>query len=308
MPKKKTSKNNNNNNISTRDDNNESTKITKEDATCPICQDIFDVEIHEKNEITQVPILLPCNHRICESCLMGIVDHANIECPFCRRRLNTWVRTNKMSKNGCQQFIDKKFMTSIERLKEELGEDLLNSSQDDFTPVKNISMPGEVGEDFRREQEKLDKSRQEAERKEEEASRLFIEKLLREEKEQQNEELKKRESDSKNQEEQDRLFAEELSKSLNKTENIIGGLDAGGCPSLGTRSRRKNKNLEDKKTEGSNDSALGDSVSMVPDKENVPPTNEDNNNSSSPNISESFKRKEMNRLSGRFKKKVKIGE
>lgn len=293
MPRKKTSREK----IPTRDDNNEINKITKEDATCPICQDIFDV-----------PILLPCKHRLCEGCLMSIVDHANIECPFCRRRLNTWVRTNKMSINGCEKFIDKKFITSIERLKEELGEDLLNSSQDNFTPVKNISMPGEVGEDFRREQEKLDRSRQEAERKEEEASRLFIEKMLKDEKEQQIQELKKRELDIKNQEEQDRLFAEELSKSLNKTENITDGLDE-GCPSLGTRSKRKNKKLENKK---SNDSALGDSVSMASDKENVPPllstTNEDNNNSSSSSISKSFKRKEENRLSDGFLKKVKIGE
>lgn len=295
MPRKKTSRENN---IPTRDDNNEDKKITKEDATCPICQDIFDV-----------PILLPCNHRICEDCLMGIVDHANIECPFCRRRLNTWVRTNKMSKFGCQKFIDKKFITSIQKLREELGEDLLNSSQDNFTPVKNLSMPGEVGEDFRREQEKLDKSRQEAERKEEEASRRFIEQLLKEEREQQSEELKKRELDIKNQEEKDRLFAEELSKSLNKTENKVGDFDE-GCPSLGTRSKRKSKKLEDKK---SNDSALGDSVSMVSDKENVPPplfssTNEDNNNSSSSSLSKSFKRKEETRLSDGFQKKVKIGE
>ena len=113
MSRKKTSREK----IPTRDDN-ENIKITKEDATCPICQEIFDI-----------PVLLPCKHRICEDCFMGIIDHANIECPFCRRRLNTWVRTNKIGKLGCKKFIDTKFIKSIGNLREELGDDLLTLSE-----------------------------------------------------------------------------------------------------------------------------------------------------------------------------------
>ena len=140
----------------------EKTEISKEDATCPICQELFDV-----------PILLPCKHRICEDCLMGIVDHSNIECPFCRKRLNTWVRTNKFSKFGCKKFIDKKFMEKVKILKEEIGDSDL---EEEHLPLKNISKPGEVGDEFRQEQAKLDKTRQEAENE----NLAFIQKLLKE--------------------------------------------------------------------------------------------------------------------------------
>jgi len=220
-------------------------KITKDDATCPICQEIFSA-----------PILLICKHRICEDCLMGIVDHANIECPFCRKRLNSWVRTNKIGKLGCKQFIDTKFMDKVLELKEEMrlkGEDL-DSSQDSFLPIKNLSMPGEVGDEYRREQAKLDESRKEEEDKEAEESRKFIEEMLKGEEDTVRLEREHREQEIKKQEEKDRQYALELSKMLNP--EVKTGED---CPSLSTRSKRKiktNDKITVEKSKSKNGSAV----------------------------------------------------
>jgi len=172
---------------------------------------------------------------------MGIVNHANIECPFCRKRLNSWVRTNKFSKLGCKKFIDEKFMKKVEVLKEDLGEDL-DKSIDNFQSFnkKNISLPGEVGEEHRKEQARLDRSRLEAERREEEESRLFIQKMLKEEGDRVDGERADRERKVKEMEEIDRRYAEELSKSLNKVVNDVEGFEA---PCLSTRSKRRTKTV-----------------------------------------------------------------
>lgn len=273
--------------------------------------------------------------------MMGIVNLANIECPFCRKRLNSWVRTNKFSKLGCKKFIDKKFMEKVEVLKDELGPDLDNSLEfQSFN--KNISLPGEVGEEYRKEQARLDRSRLEAEEREDEESRLFIEKMLKEEEERVDTERSERERKVREMEEIDRKYAEELSQSLNKTVNDVNSYKA---PCFSTRSKRKTKNKgfetldsTSKRTtvpkkidlERSNskktveeivtplclDSVAPESVfsetententeSEESDKENNPDADDDNNNTT---LSTALKRKEEKILSSRFKKKVKLGK
>eukprot|EP00049_Salpingoeca_infusionum_P003616 m.68456 g.68456 ORF g.68456 m.68456 type:complete len:520 (-) comp12199_c0_seq2:118-1677(-) len=41
------------------------------------------------------PVVLPCDHRVCKECFDGILEWSNMECPFCRKRLNSWARRAK---------------------------------------------------------------------------------------------------------------------------------------------------------------------------------------------------------------------
>ena len=81
-------------------------EVTISDVTCIVCCDFFTN-----------PVLLPCNHRLCEDCLLLIVDKSNVECPSCRSRLTTWVRTNKFVQKGVQGHIDQKFIPIVEKFK-----------------------------------------------------------------------------------------------------------------------------------------------------------------------------------------------
>lgn len=38
------------------------------------------------------PVILPCDHCLCKPCFDSIITTANLQCPFCRRRIGSWAR------------------------------------------------------------------------------------------------------------------------------------------------------------------------------------------------------------------------
>lgn len=224
--------------------------ISVSDATCGICTDIFDT-----------PVTLPCKHQVCEECLLGIVDHSNIECPYCRKRLNTWVRTNKIARGGTKKFIDKVLVAQLERLRENLASnnDNLQYAAEPAISHKRLSKPGEVGDDYRRQQEKVDRELRERNEREEEQSRALIEQLVEEEKSQQDASLEAR---LKEQEEADAKLARELDALINGPPPT----EKRDTPMNNTRSKSRHKSSPTKRPRRDS--------SLVPpeNKENQPPT------------------------------------
>ncbi|XP_064100925.1 E3 ubiquitin-protein ligase trim-21-like [Macrobrachium nipponense] len=45
---------------------------------CGICHEVLDEEEH-------CPLLLPCSHSICATCIVGLIDKGTKSCPFCRQ-------------------------------------------------------------------------------------------------------------------------------------------------------------------------------------------------------------------------------
>ena len=60
--------------------------LVKDEHRCKICMGIL-IE----------PVVFPCDprHCVCAACFKDVEEKANLECPFCRKRLNLWVRRNK---------------------------------------------------------------------------------------------------------------------------------------------------------------------------------------------------------------------
>ncbi|XP_068605809.1 zinc-binding protein A33 [Brachionichthys hirsutus] len=66
--------------------------LPEDDLTCPICCDIFTD-----------PVLLPCSHSFCRSCMMRLRDTGTHECPVCRKRASkASFPSNRALKNVCE--------------------------------------------------------------------------------------------------------------------------------------------------------------------------------------------------------------
>ncbi|KAM4534639.1 zinc-binding protein A33 [Fundulus diaphanus] len=69
--------------------------LPEEDLTCPVCCDIF-----------RDPVLLPCSHSFCRSCLKQWWDTRIRECPVCRRRgSKSPPLSNLALKNVCEALL-----------------------------------------------------------------------------------------------------------------------------------------------------------------------------------------------------------
>ncbi|XP_042575747.1 zinc-binding protein A33-like [Cyprinus carpio] len=73
-----------------------SANLPEEDLSCPVCCEIF-----------QDPVLLPCSHSFCRSCLEHFWERAVIRsCPVCRRRASKKSpASNRALKNLCEAFL-----------------------------------------------------------------------------------------------------------------------------------------------------------------------------------------------------------
>ncbi|XP_043090809.1 nuclear factor 7, brain [Puntigrus tetrazona] len=73
-----------------------SASLPEEDLSCPVCCEIF-----------QDPVLLPCSHSFCRSCLEHSWESALIRsCPVCRRRASKKSPlSNRALKNLCEAFL-----------------------------------------------------------------------------------------------------------------------------------------------------------------------------------------------------------
>ncbi|XP_063758971.1 zinc-binding protein A33 [Eleginops maclovinus] len=69
--------------------------LPEEDLTCPICFDIFTD-----------PVLLPCSHSFCRSCLKRCWETGLRECPVCRKRASkASPHTNLALRNVCEALL-----------------------------------------------------------------------------------------------------------------------------------------------------------------------------------------------------------
>ena len=77
------------------------------DFICPVCRGIL-IE----------PVTLPCTHNLCHGCLKGTFEHNSLNCPLCRVRVGSWVRTATKSEtlvnNALWQLIRTRFPKEIE--------------------------------------------------------------------------------------------------------------------------------------------------------------------------------------------------
>ncbi|XP_051570972.1 zinc-binding protein A33-like isoform X1 [Myxocyprinus asiaticus] len=73
-----------------------SANLPEEDLSCPVCCEIF-----------KHPVLLPCSHSFCRSCLEHFWDSASSRsCPVCRRRASKKSPpSNRALKNLCEAFL-----------------------------------------------------------------------------------------------------------------------------------------------------------------------------------------------------------
>ncbi|XP_051572440.1 nuclear factor 7, brain-like [Myxocyprinus asiaticus] len=73
-----------------------SANLPEEDLSCPVCCEIF-----------KDPVLLPCSHSFCRSCLEHFWDSAGSRtCPVCRRRASKKsLPSNRALKNLCEAFL-----------------------------------------------------------------------------------------------------------------------------------------------------------------------------------------------------------
>ncbi|TTA69405.1 Nuclear factor 7, ovary [Bagarius yarrelli] len=75
---------------------NMSSKLPEEDLSCPVCCEIFSD-----------PVLLPCSHSFCRSCLQNFWDSSVFRsCPVCRRRASRKTPPSNLAlRNLCESFV-----------------------------------------------------------------------------------------------------------------------------------------------------------------------------------------------------------
>lgn len=73
-----------------------SSKLPEEDLSCPVCCDIF-----------RDPVLLPCSHSFCRSCLQNFWESSVFRsCPVCRRRASRKQPPSNLAlRNLCEAFV-----------------------------------------------------------------------------------------------------------------------------------------------------------------------------------------------------------
>ncbi|CAL9693208.1 unnamed protein product [Knipowitschia caucasica] len=72
--------------------------LPEEDLTCPVCCDIFTD-----------PVLLPCSHSFCRTCLKRCWDTGMRECPVCRKKTSkNCPPSNLALKNVCEAVVEAK--------------------------------------------------------------------------------------------------------------------------------------------------------------------------------------------------------
>lgn len=77
--------------------------LPEDDLTCPVCCDIFTD-----------PILLPCGHSFCRSCLKKCRDTGLRECPVCRKRATKSNLTSNLAlKNVCEAVVQARRQSSV---------------------------------------------------------------------------------------------------------------------------------------------------------------------------------------------------
>lgn len=128
------------------------------------------------------PVVLPCDprHRLCWPCFTSFEQDCNLTCPFCRKRLHSWVRRH------AHQLVDEMLWLEIQRLfpaqvaaklrGDDLADDFFSTDEEETTPVALVQ-PGVLREEYEALMRKHAAERQADARAEEEASREMIQQL-----------------------------------------------------------------------------------------------------------------------------------
>ncbi|XP_015271577.1 PREDICTED: E3 ubiquitin-protein ligase RNF168 [Gekko japonicus] len=198
------------------------TSLSLSDCLCNICMEIF-----------LEPVTLPCQHTLCNPCFQLTVEKASLCCPFCRRRVSSWARYNARKNT----LINLKLWEAIQKyFPEECKRRINGQDQEEEDvcipqPIRCLSKPGELRQEYEAEITKVEEERRANEQEESKASEEYIQKLLAEEEEQQ----RLAEEKKKQMAEQlllDERLARELSVNLNSSSegHILSSLSPGPSP------------------------------------------------------------------------------
>ncbi|XP_043467141.1 E3 ubiquitin-protein ligase RNF169-like [Leptopilina heterotoma] len=146
------------------------------DLLCPVCRAIL-IE----------PVTLPCEHNLCLSCLNGTIQHNNLNCPLCRTRVGSWLRTNSKSNTLVNirlwEIIRTKFPKEVECRRN--GED----TDIDLDPgyaarTKILSAAGEIRKEYETQLQLEEEEKRRKQQAEAIASEALIRKIQAEEQQQ----------------------------------------------------------------------------------------------------------------------------
>lgn len=196
--------------------------LSLSDCCCNICMEIF-----------LEPVTLPCHHTLCKSCFQLTVEKASLCCPFCRRRVSTWARYNARKNTLINSELWEKILKYFpEECQRRINGQDLEEDACIAQPVRCLSKPGELRQEYEAEITKVEEERRAHDREESKASEDYIQRLLVEEEEEQKlaEERKKQMAEQLL---QDEILAQQLNLSLNNSseEHIHSGLSPRPSPS-----------------------------------------------------------------------------
>eukprot|EP01147_Barroeca_monosierra_P002305 gene2305-5290_t len=114
------------------------------------------------------PVVLPCNHRVCEECFRRIEDLSNMECPFCRRRLHAWCR--KLHDNVVDQELWQKMQQLYPQQCKTHTKDIGDDEEDELLGIRQptlakdgFSINKELRAEYEAEVAKIERLRQQEE-------------------------------------------------------------------------------------------------------------------------------------------------
>lgn len=166
-------------------------------------------------EILLEPVTLPCNHTLCKPCFQSTVEKANLCCPFCRRRVSSWTRyhtrRNSLVNKDLWEIIQKHYAKECKlRISGQESKEII----DEYQPVRLLSKPGELRQEYEEEISKVEAERQASKEEENKASEEYIQRLLAEEEEEEKRQTEKRRSELEEQLRSDEELARRLSTSI----------------------------------------------------------------------------------------------
>lgn len=146
------------------------------DLLCPVCRAIL-IE----------PVTLPCEHNLCLSCLNGTIQHNNLNCPLCRTRVGSWLRTNSKSNTLVNirlwEIIRTKFPKEVECRRN--GEDTdIDLDTGYAARTKILSAAGEIRKEYETQLQLEEEEKRRKQQAEAIASEALIRKIQAEEQQQ----------------------------------------------------------------------------------------------------------------------------
>lgn len=159
---------------------------------------------------------MPCSHELCMPCFRQNVEQSNLSCPMCRLRISNWARkhSGRLINEERWRSIREAFPVLCQkRMEPGTGEegdddDVLDLMTQPAPPVIHVAEPGEIGEEFKKENEKMN----EEYRRELEDAVKRSEEYIRELQKEEVKRFEERQEEMLSQEKQDAELARRLAK------------------------------------------------------------------------------------------------